>query len=121
MFNDNSKDDDSTGIEIKRFQSSENNEGVIVNDFSLVKKTEESFERKDFERKPLTVQQVINDCAIYDIVDISALVYNLQQETINQKEGAPLRIRKGIIKDQTGNFEILLFSSVIDKIPNNNS
>ena len=48
------------------------------------------------------------------------LVHKLQQETANQKEGAPLRIRKGIMKYQTGSIEIVLFSSVIGKISNNN-
>ena len=100
LFNDISKDDNNTWIEIKRFRSSENNEeDIIINDFSSVKKTELNFERKDFQRKLFTVEQVINKCAIYDIVDISGLVHNLQQETASQKEGAPLRIRKGIMKD----------------------
>ena len=53
-------------------------------------------------------------------VDISGLVYNLQQETTNQKEGAQLRIRRVIMKDQSGNIETVLFRSVIDKISNNN-
>ena len=53
-------------------------------------------------------------------MDIFGLVYNLQQETTSQKEGAPLRIRKGIVKDQTGSIEIVFFSSVIDKKSNNN-
>ena len=71
LFNDISKDDNNTGIDIKRFRSSENNEDIFINDFSSVKKIEANFERKDFQRKPFTVQQVINECAIYDIVDIS--------------------------------------------------
>ena len=120
LFNDISKDENNTGMEIKRFRSSENNENIIVNDFSSDKKTEPNFERKDFQRKPFIVQQVINECAIYDIVDISGLVYNLQQETASQKEGEPLRIREGIMKDQTGSIEIVFFSSVVDKISNNN-
>ena len=70
-------------------------------DFSSVKKAEVNFERKDFQRNPFTVQQVINESAIYDIVGISGLVYNLQQERTNQKDGAPLRIKKGIMKDHT--------------------
>ena len=86
LFNDISKDDNNTRIEIKRIRSSENNEDIIVNDFSSVKKKELNFERKDFQRKLFTVQQVINECAIYDIVDISGLVYNLQQETASQKK-----------------------------------
>ena len=69
---------------------------------------------KDFQRK------TINECAVYDIVDISGLVYNLQQEATYRNEGAPLRIRKGIMKDQTRSIEVVLFSSVIDKISNNN-
>ena len=51
-------------------------------------------------------------------MDIFGLIYNLQQETT--KKGAPLRIRKRIVKDQTGSMEIVLFSLVIDKISNNN-
>ena len=51
-------------------------------------------------------------------MDVSRLVCNLQEETTNQKEGATLRIRKGIMKDQTESIEIILFSSVIDKISN---
>ena len=53
-------------------------------------------------------------------MDISGLMYNLQQETTSQKESAPLHIRKDIMKDQTGSIEIVFFSSVIDKISNNN-
>ena len=133
LFNDISKDNNNAGIETKRFRSSETNEYVIINDFSSVKKTELDFESKilrekknrarfrkeDFKRKPFTGQQVINECAIYDIVDKSGLVYNLQQETTSQKEGAPLRIRKGIMKDQTGSIEIAMTTGSIE-IANNN-
>ena len=59
FFNDISKDDNNTGVEIKRFRSSKNNEDKIVNDFSSVKKTQVNFERKDFQRKPVSVLQVI--------------------------------------------------------------
>ena len=107
-------------MEIRWFQSSENNEDIIVNDFTSVKKTEVHFERKDFQRKLFAVQQVINECAIYDVVNISGLVYNLQHEKTTHKEGAPLLIRKGIVKDQIGSIEIVLLSSVIAKISNNN-
>ena len=71
LLNDISKFENNTGIVIKRFQSSENDEDIIVNNFSSVKKIEVNFERKDFQRKPFTVQQVIHECAIFNIVDIS--------------------------------------------------
>ena len=66
LFNDISKDDNNTGIEIKRFLSSENNEEITVNEFSSIKKAEVNFKWKDFQRKPHSVQQVINTCVIYD-------------------------------------------------------
>ena len=114
MFNDISKEDNNTGIEIKRFKSSENNGDIIVKDF---KKTEVNFERKYFQRKPFTLQQVINECVIHD----SGYIWiSLQPATTNQKEGAQLRIRIVIMKDQSGNIETVLFRSVIDKLSNNN-
>ena len=105
-------------IEIKRFHSSGNNNDIIVNDFLSVKKTELNFERKTLHSKIFTIEQVLNECAIYDIVDVTALVYNLPTEA-KQEDGKPLRIRKGMIKDETGSIEIVLFSSLVDEVSNN--
>ena len=52
LFNDISKDDNNTGIEIKRFRSSENNEDIIINDFSSVKKTSK-FRKERFSKKTI--------------------------------------------------------------------
>ena len=54
---------------MKRFRSSDNNNDIIINDFSSVKKTEFNFERKTLQLKIFTIEQVINECAIYHIVD----------------------------------------------------
>ena len=62
---------------------------------------------------------MINECAIYDIVDVTGLVYNLQTEAEHEKDGKRLRIRKGMIKDETLSMEIVLFSSLVDKVSNN--
>ena len=70
MFNDIINDSSHTGTEIKRFRSSDNNSDIIVNYFSSVKKTELNFERKALQSEMFTIEQVINECAIYDIVDI---------------------------------------------------
>ena len=106
-------------IEIKRFHSSGNNNDIIVNDFLSVKKTELNFERKTLHSKIFTIEQVLNECAIYDIVDVTALVYNLPTEAKQEKDGKPLRIRKGMIKDETESIEIVLFSSLVDEVSNN--
>ena len=52
LFNDISKDDNNTGIKIKRFRSSENNEDIIINDFSSVKKTSK-FRKERFSEKTI--------------------------------------------------------------------
>ena len=65
----------------------------------------------------LTIEQAINECAIYGIVDVIGLVYNLQTE----KDGKPLCIRKRMIKNETGSIEIVLFSSLVDEVSNNTS
>ena len=53
LFNDISKDDNNTRIEIKRFRSSENNEDIIVNDFSSVKKNRTKFQKGRFSEKTI--------------------------------------------------------------------
>ena len=47
--------------------------------------------------------------------------YNLQTEAENEKDGKPLRIRKGMIKYKTGSIEIVVFSSLVDEVSNNTS
>ena len=94
LFNDIINDSSHSGIEIKRFRSSDNNTDIIVNDFSSVKKTELNFEKKTLQSKFFTIEQVIKECAIYDIADVTGLVYNLQTEAEHEKDGKPLHIRK---------------------------
>ena len=62
---------------------------------------------------------MINEYAIYDIVNVTGLVYNLQKEAEHEKDGKPLRIRRGMIKDETRTIEIVLFSSLVDEVSNN--
>ena len=107
LFNDIINDSSHSGIEIKRFRYSDNNNEITVNDFSSVKKTELDFERKTLQSKFFTIELVNNECAIYDIADVTGLVYNFQTEAEHEKDGKPLRIRKGMIKDETGSIEIV--------------
>ena len=119
LFNDIMNDSSHSGIEIKRFRSSDNYNDIIVNDLSSVKKTKLNFERKTLQSEIFTIEQVINECAIYDIFDVTGFIYNLQTEAEHEKDGKPLRIQKGMIKDETGSIETVLFSSLIDEVSNN--
>ena len=77
FFSEIANDNTSNGIEIKRFRISDINEDVIMNDFTSVKRTEVYFERKTFHAKPSSIQQINNECVVYDIVDITGLIYNI--------------------------------------------
>ena len=54
-----------------------------------------------------------------DIVDLTGFIYSLQSVVTHGKNKKTLRISKKVVKDQTGCMEIVLFSSVIDKVSNN--
>ena len=85
LFNDIINDTYHSGIEIKGFRSSGNNNVIITNDFPFVKKIELNFEKNTLKSKFFTIEQVINECAIYDIADITGLVYNLRTEAEHEK------------------------------------
>ena len=87
---------------------------IIVNELLLVKKTEVNFERKTLLWNFFTIEQVINECAIYDIVAVTGLAYNLQTEAEQENNGKTLHLRKVMIKDVTGSVEIVLFSSLAE-------
>ena len=118
MFSDITNGSFHSGIEIKSFFFSSDNNNNIVNDFPSVKKTELNFERKTLLSKFFTVEQVINECAVYDIVDVTGLLYNLQTKAEHEKDERPVRIRKGMIKDETRSIEILLFNLLVDEVSN---
>ena len=80
-----------------------------------------NFERKTLQSKIFTIKQLINECAIYDIVDVTGLVYNLQIEAEHEKDEKTLCIQKVMIKDKTGSTETILFSSLVNQVSKNKS
>ena len=62
-FNDNISGSCNSGTDIKRFCLSDNYNGIIVHDFLSVKKAELNFERRTFQSKIFTIEDVINECA----------------------------------------------------------
>ena len=44
---------------------------------------------------------------------------NLQAEIAHEKDGRALHFRRGIIKDETDNINIVLFITLTDKVLNN--
>ena len=73
----------------KRFYGSGNNNYIIVNNFISVKNMEINFERKTLEVNIFTIKQVINEYAIFDVVDLMGFNYNLQPEKTKKGQKNP--------------------------------
>ena len=43
------------------------------------------FERKTLQANILTIQQGISKCGIFDLIDLTFFIYNLQQEVTHEK------------------------------------
>ena len=71
-------------------QAYENKNDIIVNEFLSIKETELNSSKKTLQSKMFTIEQVINECATYDIIDVTGLVYNLKIEAEHEKDGKPL-------------------------------
>ena len=57
LFNDTINDSSHSGTEIKRFHSSDNNNDIIVNDFSSVKKTEFNLKGNNYNQNFLQLNR----------------------------------------------------------------
>ena len=112
------EEDDKIGIELKKYKRGDNND-IFITDFTSVKRTELNFQKKMFQPTFKTITEIMNECAIYEIVNVRGLVYNLQDEEHVDKDGKPLRMRKAQFKDETDSIEIVLFSNFIDQVTDN--
>ena len=77
----------------------------------LQKRTELHFGREKFS-KNVSINHIIDECALYEIVDINALVFNLEEVVTIMKDNKTLRLRKGMIKDSADKMAV---KSLIDK------
>ena len=69
------------GFEIKRFKLALQNKDIIVTDFSYAKrkKKNRTYFEKNIVAQTFSVHQIINECSLFDIVNVSVLVFNLQE------------------------------------------
>ena len=115
LFSNIAQEQSNNGLEIKRFKIALQNEDIIITDFTSAKKTELTFE-KNIIAETSTIHQVINECSLYDIVNVSVLVYNLQEEFSVKKEYKSLRVKKAMLKDHTEKISGVFFEEIIDQI-----
>ena len=81
-----------------------------------MKSTDFNFTHKSLE---LRHSMVINEYGIYDIVNLKSLVHNLKNETTVSIEGQPLRLWKGMMKDDQDKISLVLFDTPRDDAESN--
>ena len=64
------------------------------------KRIEFHFGREKFT-KNVIINYIIDECALCVIVDLNALVFNLEEVVTIMKNNKTLRLRKGMIKDSS--------------------
>ena len=64
--------------DLKKLKVAEN-DNIIVKGFTSAKQIDLHFEKKI--TKKFSIKSIINECTLYDIVDISVPVFNLQELT----------------------------------------
>lgn len=60
----------------------------------------------------MTVSHVNNDAQIFDIVALLALVFNVSQIQIVEKDGEIIRLWKATLKNATDDISLTLFGSM---------
>ena len=86
LFSSVAKEESNNGLEVKRFRLAPQNQDIIVTDFSSARKTELTFE-KHVVMHTFSIDQIFNECALYDIVKVSVLVLKLEEEITVKKDG----------------------------------
>ena len=76
----------------------DNNSDIMA--FSSLKTIKFDFKHKLLELKTFTVQQIFNECSIFDLININGLLYNLQNKTFMSKDDRLSRLKEGMIKDE---------------------
>lgn len=119
LFEKTANDASNSGIETKGFKFVDNDSDIIVNGFTSVKSTDLNFTQKSLELTNFTLQQVLNEYSIYDIVNVKCLVYNLQIEATVKKDEQTLRLEKEMIENEQDKIWLVLFNALIDNMKNN--
>ena len=84
----------------------------------LLRKVSSILKGKHYNQKFLKLNRGSMTVLYMILVHVTCLVLNLQTKAKHEKDGKPLRLRKGMIKDKTGSIEIVIFSSLVDEVSN---
>lgn len=103
------------GCEIKKFRLNDKDE-IMVGDYSSVKQQSLPFPQTEIERKLTQISTILNETGLFEVVNVRGFIHNLTAIESVDRNGENLKLRKGIITDETGSMPITFFADATDKV-----
>ena len=100
--------DKETGIEIKKFRANDKDE-ILIGDYSSVKRTTLHYQKKEPSISYVTIEEVINECMLHDVVNVRGMVYDLGPTEEVLKDGTTIKLKKACLKDCNDEIPITIF------------
>lgn len=105
-----------TGCELKRFKRSGSND-IIINNNSSVKKIKVDFDRPSSEEvKVISIAEVLNEATMYEIVSVSGMLFDLDNEQSVFKDGNDIKFVTVNVADATDTIPITIYGNLISYI-----
>ena len=107
-------DSDTEGVVIKRphFQ----NDNILITDYTNINTS--TVIPCAVEQKITTVSEVLTEAAMYDRVNIEAVISHLSNITQHECDGKMVTVRTGVVHDETGFANVSIFEELINKVVN---
>ena len=103
-----------TGCELKRFPLNSKNE-IIINDYTSVREVQPNFQKIEKKRQFVTIAHINDESELYDIVNVTGIIYNL--ETLDKIE-KKIHLLKATLQDKTDDIPISIFGDLVNQINN---
>ena len=103
---------DTEGVVIKRprFQ----NDDILITDYTNINTS--TIIACTVEQKITTISEVLTEAAVYNRVNIEAVISHLSNITQYERDGKMLTVRTGVVHDDTGFANVSIFEELTNKV-----
>ena len=106
-----------TGCKLKKLRLNSKIE-IIVNDYTSVREVQPNFRKIEKKRQFVTIAHIKNEPELYDIVNVTGIVYNLESVKTADKNEKKIHLRKATLQDKTDDIPITIFGDLVNQINN---
>ena len=73
-----------------------------------------TFKLQQFEKEYINIAVVINECQLYEVINVSGLIYTIGADENAEKTGKLLKFKKATIQDETASIAITFYNELVD-------